>query len=86
MKKNLKTNKLNNRNEVTIIPQKKTPNFEPSFKISTYTIEKHNFLTIINFQNSHINQKDLEQLANFLFKYPNVIPTSKFDMGNIYSS
>ena len=41
----------------------KTPHFKPTFQISNYIEEQPKFLTMFNFQNSQIIQKEFEQLA-----------------------
>ena len=40
---------------------------------------------MFNFQHSQISQKEFEQLANLLLKYPKAYATSKFDVGKINS-
>ena len=40
---------------------------------------------MFNFQHSQITQKEFEQLANLLLKYPKVYATSKFDVGKVNS-
>ena len=40
---------------------------------------------MFNFQHSLITQKEFEQLADLLLKYPKVYATSKFDDGKVYS-
>ena len=62
----------------------KTSYFKP-FQISKYTKEQQKFLTMFNFQHSQIAQKEFEQLADLLLKYPKVYATSKFDVGKINS-
>ena len=44
------------------------------------------FLTRFNFQYSQITQKEFEQLAELLLKYPMVYATSKFNVGKVNSS
>ena len=62
---------------------KKTPYFQPTFKISHYTEEQQKFLTMFNFQHSQITQKEFEKLAELLLKFPTVYATSKFDVGKL---
>ena len=50
----------------------KTPYFKPTFKISRYTKEQQKFLTMFNYQHFQITQKEFEQLADLLLKYPKV--------------
>ena len=38
---------------------------------------------MFNFQHSQITQKEFEQLADLLLKYPKVYATSKSDVGKI---
>ena len=64
----------------------KTPYFKPLFQISKYTEEQQKFLTRFNFQHSQITQKEFEQLADLLLKYPKVYAISKFDVGKVNSS
>ena len=40
---------------------------------------------MFNFQHSQITQKEFEQLADLLLKYPKVYATSKIDVGKINS-
>ena len=40
---------------------------------------------MFNFQHSQIRQKEFEQLADLLLKYPKVYATSKFDVGKVNS-
>ena len=40
---------------------------------------------MFNFQHSQITQKEFEQLAELLLKYPMVYATSKLDVGKINS-
>ena len=40
---------------------------------------------MFNFQHSQITQKEIEQLADLLLKYPKVYATSKFDVGKLNS-
>ena len=63
----------------------KTQYFKPTFQISKYTTEQQKFLTMFNFQHSQITQKEFEQLADLLLKYPKVYSTSKVDVGKINS-
>ena len=42
-------------------------------------------ITLFNFQDSQITQKEFEQLADLLLKYPKVYGTSKIDVGNVNS-
>ena len=63
----------------------KTPYFKPTFQISKYTEEQEKLLTMFNFQHSQITQKEFEQLADLLLKYPKNYATSKFDVGKIDS-
>ena len=53
----------------------KTPYFKPTIQISKYTTEQQKFITMFNFQHSQITQKDFEQLADLLFKYPKIYAT-----------
>ena len=62
-----------------------TPYFKPRFQISKYTEEQQKFFTMFNFQHSQITQKEFEQLADLLFKYPKVYATSKFNAGKVNS-
>ena len=64
----------------------KTPYFKPTFKITNYTKEQQNFLTMFNFQHSQITQDEIDKLAKQLIKYSTVYATSKFDVGKISSS
>ena len=61
------------------------PYFKPRFQISKYTEEQQKFFTMFNFQHSQITQKEFEQLADLLFKYPKVYATSKFNVGKVNS-
>ena len=63
----------------------KTPYFKPTFKISHFTEQQQNFLTMFIFQHSQLTQNKFEKLANLLLKYPNVYATSEFDVGKINS-
>ena len=63
----------------------KTSYFKPTFQVLKYTTEQQKFLTMFKFQHSQITQKEFEQLADLLFKYPEVYATSKFDEGKINS-
>ena len=63
----------------------KTSSFEPTFQLSKYTEEQEKFLTLFNFQNSQITQKEFEQLADLLLKHAKVYATSKFDVGKLNS-
>ena len=58
----------------------KTPYLKPSFRISKYTEERPKFLTMFNFQHSQITQREFEQLADLLLKYPKIYATLKFDI------
>ena len=58
----------------------KTPCFKPTFQISKYFTENQKFLIMFNFQHSQITQKEFEQLAELLLKYPMVYATSNFDV------
>ena len=40
---------------------------------------------MFNFQHSQNTQKELEQLADLLLKYPKIYETSKFDVGKVNS-
>ena len=40
---------------------------------------------MFNFQHSQITQKEFEQLADLLLKYPKVYATSNFDVGKVNS-
>ena len=40
---------------------------------------------MFNFQHSQITQKQFEQLADLLVKYPQVFSISKFDVGKVNS-
>ena len=40
---------------------------------------------MFNFQRSQITQKEFEQLAELLLKYPMAYATSKFDVGKVNS-
>ena len=40
---------------------------------------------MFNFQHSQIKQKEFEQLADLLLKYPKIHATSKFDVGIVNS-
>ena len=64
----------------------KTPYFKPLFQISKYTEEQQKILTRFNFQHSQITQKEFEQLADLLLKYPKVYAISKFDVEEVNSS
>ena len=44
------------------------------------TNEQQTFLTMVNFQNSQINQQEFEQLGELLLNYPMVYSTSKFHL------
>ena len=50
----------------------KIPYFKPAFLKSKYTEEPKNFLKTFNFQYTQITQKEFEQLADLLLKYPKV--------------
>ena len=63
----------------------KTPYFKRTFQISKHTEEQQKFLTMFNFKHSQITQKEFEQLADLLLKYPKVYATSKFDVGKVNS-
>ena len=67
---------------------RKTPYFEPLFQKSKYTNKntQQKFLTISNFQHSQITQKEFEQLADLLLKYPKIYATSKLDVGKVIST
>ena len=58
----------------------KTPFFKPTLQFSKYTKEQHKFLTMFSFQHSQITQKEFEQLADLLLKYPKVYATSNIDV------
>ena len=62
-----------------------TSYFEPTFQISKYTEEPQKILTMFNLQHSQITQKEFEQLADILLKYPKAYATSKFDVWKINS-
>ena len=49
-----------------------TPYFKPTFQKSKYTEEQQKFLTMFNFQHPQITQKEFDQLADLLLKYPKV--------------
>ena len=40
---------------------------------------------MFNFQHSQVTQKDFEQLAELLLKYPKIYAISKFDNGKVNS-
>ena len=63
----------------------KTLYFKPTFQISKYTKKQQKFLTRFNFQHSQITQKEFEQLADLLLKYPKAYATSNFDFGKVNS-
>ena len=64
----------------------KTPYFKPTFKITNYTKEQQQFLTMFNFKHSQITQIEFDKLAKQLLKLSTVYTTSKFDVGKISSS
>ena len=75
---NIRSNKKRNTDFFT-----KTPYFKPTFKISHYTEEQQNFLTMFNFEHSQLTQKEFDKLAELLLKFLTVYATSKFDVGKI---
>ena len=79
--KNILSNEERNKDYFT-----KTPYFKPLFQISKYTEEQQKILTRFNFQHSQITQKEFEQLADLLLKYPKVYAISKFDVEKVNSS
>ena len=56
-----------------------------TFQISECTNEQQKFFIRFYFQDSQITQKEFEQLAELLLKYPMVYATSKFDVGEVNS-
>ena len=62
----------------------KTPFFKPTLQISKYTEEQRKFLTMFNF-NTQITQKEFEQLADLLLKYPKIYATSKLNVAKLNS-
>ena len=63
-----------------------TSDFKQTFQISKHTKEQQKFLTMFNVQHSQFTQKEFEQLAELVIKYPMVYATSKFDVGKVNSS
>ena len=63
----------------------KTPYCKPTFRISKNTNEQQKFLTMFNFQHSHINQQKFDRLAELFLKYQMVYATPKFDVERIHS-
>ena len=49
------------------------PYFKPSFQISKCTTEQQKFLTMFKFQHSQSTQKEFEQKAELLLKYPHIL-------------
>ena len=61
--------------------------FKPTFQISKYTTkQQQKFLTLFNFQHSQITQKEIEQLAELLLKYPMAYASSKFNVRKVNST
>ena len=79
---------------IRIISDRKKPKllletfcFKPTFQISKYTTKRQQkFLTMFNFQHSQITQKEFEQLAELLLKYPMVYASSKFNAQKVNST
>ena len=63
----------------------KTPYFKTIFQISKYTTEQQKFFTMFIFQHFQITQKEFDQQAELLLRYPMVYATSKFDVGKVNS-
>ena len=53
---------------------------------SKYTTEQQKILKLINFQQSQVTQKEFEQLAELLLKYPIFYATPKSVVGKVNSS
>ena len=57
------------------------PNFKCKFNINKYSEQEKEFITMFDFQHSHLTQEDFEKIVKIILDYRQVYATTKFDVG-----
>ena len=63
----------------------KTPYFQPTFQIYSYTLNNRNFSECSIFNTLKLHNKKLKKIAELLLKYPMFYATPQFDAGKVES-
>ena len=57
------------------------PNFKCKFNINKYSEQEKEFITMFDFQHSHLTQEEFEKVVKIILDYRHVYATTKFDVG-----
>ena len=58
-----------------------TPFFKCKFNINKYSEQEKEFITMFDFQHSHLTQEEFEKVVKIMLDYRQVYATTKFDVG-----